>query len=198
MNRRRTATALAGVAVMLAAAGCGGTGNAADAGDKADRGTVPPTGAAVATTAAVSPTPSGSSGFGSVKDAGDIPDPCTMLSKAEVTSLTGRAISQVDQDGAKPGDAARFCQWQQDGGQLALFLSRTTESDYGLKVAGAEDVDGVKDPGTGKDVKSFSLAGHLYVLYGTVEVDVYSRGAAADAANLADEKKVAAVVMPKI
>ncbi|GLY94230.1 DUF3558 family protein [Actinoplanes sp. NBRC 103695] len=136
------------------------------------------------------PTPSSESGIGSVKDSGDIPDPCTLLSDDQVTKLTGRDISQRDEDGAAPGDAARFCQWQQPSGQLAVFLSRTTRSDYDVRIDGANEVDGLGE-------KAFTLAGHLYVLYGTVQVDVYSRGDS-DEENLAKEKDVVDVLLPQI
>ncbi|MFI7599198.1 DUF3558 family protein [Actinoplanes sp. NPDC049681] len=146
------------------------------------------------------PTPSSDSGLGdsgkdsssaeSGKDSGDIPDPCTLLSDAEVKSLTGRGISQRDEDGAQAGDASRFCQWQQPDGQLAVFLARTTESDFEVKIAEAEPVDGV-----GED--AFSLAGHLYVLHGTVSIDVYSRGDS-DEENIDKAKRIAKVLIPKI
>jgi hypothetical protein len=130
-------------------------------------------------------------GHNSVKDAGDIPDPCTLLSEHEVTHLTGREISQIDEDGLEPGEGARFCQWQQSGGQLAVFLSRTTAEDFTVTVAEAEWVDGV-----GED--AFWHSGHLYVLYGTVQIDVYSRGADSDTQNLADAKRVAEVLIPRV
>ena len=131
-----------------------------------------------------------SSGFGSVKDSGDIPDPCTLLSRDEVTDLTGRAITQLDQDDAAAGSATRFCQWQQDSGQLAVFLSRTTEDDFKIAIDGAVPVDGV-----GQD--AFQLAGHLYVLYGTVQIDVYSRGGTDDQ-NLTDATEIAKVLIPRV
>jgi hypothetical protein len=126
----------------------------------------------------------------SVKDGGDLPDPCTLLSGTEVRDLTDRNITQIDKDGAQPGDITRYCQWQQAGGQLALFLSRTTAADFRVTVAEAEQVDGV-----GED--AFWHSGHLYVLYGTVQIDVYSRGGS-EAANQADASKVAKVVIPNI
>jgi hypothetical protein len=147
-------------------------------------------GKADTTTPAAATSPAPSRRTGSVRDEGDIPDPCTLLTKAEVTGLTGRDITQVDEDDADGGDVARFCQWQQDNGQLAVFLSRTTAADFKVTVAEADDVDGV-----GED--AFSANGHLYVLYGTVQIDVYSRGGS-DERNLAVEKKVAKVLIPRI
>jgi hypothetical protein len=148
------------------------------------------------------PAPTGKAGAGgpteagpaknsnSVKDSGDLPDPCTLLSGSQVRALTGRDIAQIDEDGADAGDITRYCQWQQKGGQLALFLSRTTAADFQTTVAEAEPVDGVGE-------QAYAFAGHLYVLYGTVQVDVYSRGAS-DEQNLADAKQVAEVVLAKI
>jgi hypothetical protein len=69
-------------------------------------------------------------------------------------------------------------------------MSRTTAEDFDVVIAEASPVDGV-----GED--AFLLAGHLYVLYGTVQLDIYSRGASDDQ-NLADAKKVAKVLIPRV
>jgi hypothetical protein len=183
---KRRLTALLSIAV-LAGGGCGSINNA-------DEPAEPRAATEAATTPVATPggTTDGTAGgkAGSVRDEGDIPDPCTLLTKAEVTSLTHRTITQIDQDGATAGDVTRFCQWQQEGGQLALFLSRTTAEEFKVTVAEAQSVDGV-----GED--AFAHSGHLYVLYGTVQIDVYSRGGS-DAQNLSEEKKVAKAVIPKI
>jgi hypothetical protein len=135
--------------------------------------------------------PTSESGLGdSVKDSGDIPDPCTLLSGKQVEGLTGREVTQIDEDGEEAGATTRFCQWQQSGGQVALFLSRTTEDDFATTIAEAQPVDGV-----GED--AFQLAGHLYVLYGTVSIDVYSRGDS-DEENLAEATAIAKKVIPQI
>ena len=142
--------------------------------------------------AATSPTPAATataaadSGFGSVKDSGDIPDPCTLLSRAEVSSLTGREITRIDEDGAA-GEATRYCQWQQPGGQLDVFLSRTTAEDFKVVTVQGEAVDNV---GEG----AFWCSGHLYVLYGTVQIDVYSRGGD----DLADAKEIAQTLLSRV
>jgi hypothetical protein len=145
--------------------------------------------AQVPTPTAPATSASATSGLGSVKDEGTIPDPCTLLSKADVADLTGRQVSQMDEDG-QDGQGTRYCQWQQPSGQLDVFLSRTTEADFKIAIADAQPVDGV-----GED--AFSLSGHLYVLYGTVSIDVYSRGDS-DEKNLAVEKQIAKVLIPKI
>ncbi|GAA3346433.1 hypothetical protein GCM10020358_57410 [Amorphoplanes nipponensis] len=179
MNRRRLLVILA--AACFALTGCGVL-------DQASPGAAAP---APAPTPSASAGPTSGSGLGdSVRDAGDIPDPCTLLSEARVTELTGRDVTRIDQDGQQAGDTTRFCQWQQAGGQLAVFLSRTTDSDFTSQIAGASRVDGV-----GED--AFQLAGHLYVLYGTVQIDVYSRGDS-DEENLAQAKAVTRAVMAKI
>jgi predicted small secreted protein len=139
---------------------------------------------------AVAAKPAVTTGMGSAKDAGNLPDPCDLLTDAEVTDLTGRSISQKDVDDSPADSTVRYCQWQQPGGQLALFLARTTEADFETVIADATTVTGV-----GQD--AFALAGHLYVLYGTVQLDVYSRGDSDDE-NLAKAKRVAEVVMPRI
>ena len=126
----------------------------------------------------------------SVKDSGDLPDPCTLLSKAAVVDLTGREITQIDEDGGTAGDPTRDCQWQQSGGQLAVFLSRTSAGDFQVTVDQAEPVSGV-----GED--AYAHSGHLYVLYGTVQIDVYS-GGASDAKNLSHAKAVAKTLIPRI
>ena len=135
-------------------------------------------------------TPPADSGLGSVKDAGDLPNPCTLLMKAQVAELTGRTLIQVDEDGAEPGAATRYCQWQQESGQLVIFVTRTTPADFAVTTANAEPVTGVGDDG-------YWHSGHLFVLHGTVQLDVYSRGGS-DAENLVDAKEVATTLLPAL
>jgi uncharacterized protein DUF3558 len=186
MKRRLSALAAASFAVV-ALGGCG----------QLDAHTTRPV---AADAAEPLPTPSGSavSGLGVAerdtsagRDSGDLPDPCTLLSNTEVVRLTGRHISEMDRDDAKPGDGARYCQWQQDGGQLALFLARTTPADFDAGVSQAQPVDGVE----GYD--AFSLAGHLYVRDDDIQVDVYSHGGT-DEQDLTEEIRVVKVVLPRL
>jgi hypothetical protein len=183
---RRSLVALAALVAVSLSSGC----SLLESATAAPKPTATADSGAENSGAAPSPTPSGKAGMGSVKDEGDIPDPCTLLSKQEVMELTGREVTQIDEDGGDPGDITRFCQWQQSGGQLAVFLSRTTPADFEVTVAEAEPVEGV-----GED--AFVHSGHLYVLYGTVQIDVYSRGGS-DAENLVDAKKVAKTLIPLI
>ncbi|MEU7994786.1 DUF3558 family protein [Micromonospora sp. NPDC049060] len=183
--KHRSVTLAALVAVCLTA-GCDLTGSAT-AGDSptADATLAPPAEAA-------SPTPAGTADGdpGAMRGAGGLPDPCTLLTESEVVDLTGREVTRNDEDGGDAGDVTRFCQWQQDHGQLTIFLSRTTAADFDVTVAAARPVDGVGE-------KAYWHSGHLYVLHGALQIDVYSRGGS-DAQNLADAEQVAKVVIPRV
>jgi hypothetical protein len=180
MKRRRPlSTLVAATAALVALSGC-----ADNPSDQAGSGPLPTPSQVPGSTS------SANTGLGSVKDAGDIPDPCTLLTDGDVIDLTGREVSRMDKDGERAGESTRYCQWQQPSGQLDVFLSRTTEADFQTAIAGAQPVDSV-----GED--AFSLSGHLYVLYGTVQIDVYSRGDS-DEKNLDAEKKIAKVLIAKI
>lgn len=148
-----------------------------------------------ATATGPAPTPpaateSAATGMGSVKDEGNLPDPCTLLTNGDVVDLTGRDVSTTDHDGQESGAGTRYCQWQQDSGQLDVFLSRTTEAEFTSASADAQKVDGVGE-------QAYSNSGHLYVLYGSVNLDLYSRGDS-DEKNLEVEIEIAKVLIPKI
>jgi hypothetical protein len=161
------------IVLILALAGCG-----RDASPPAAQSTP----ATEATSSAVAQNPTG--------EGGNIPDPCTLLSDAEVTQLTGRDITQIDKDGADATASTRYCQWQQSSGQLAVFISRTTSDDF--KVAQA---DSPSIPGIGDD--AYSRDGHLYVLVGAINLDVYAR-AGDEQQNQAEAEKVAGALLPKV
>jgi hypothetical protein len=182
MKRRLSALALAST-VVVALGGCSLPGSG--------RGEPAAANAAGNLPTPDDPSASAVSTLGTADHSGDLVDPCTLLSRAEVTDLTGRDITEMDQDDAKPGDSTRYCQWQQDSGQLALFLSRTTQDEFNAGVEGAQTVPQV----TGHD--AYTLAGHLYVLDGGLQVDVYSRGSS-DAQNVTDETNIVKTVLPRI
>jgi hypothetical protein len=142
-----------------------------------------------ASRAAPGPTGSARSGLGSgpAGSRDELPDPCTLLTREEVLDLTAREVTQIDEDGAASGAPTRYCQWQQDSGQLAVFLSRTSAADFRVTVDGNETVDGLGDD-------AYFHSGHLYVLDGDVQIDVYSRGGD----DLADAKNVAEALLPRI
>jgi hypothetical protein len=120
---------------------------------------------------------------------GNIPDPCTLLSDAEVTQLTGREITQVDRDGADASATTRYCQWQQPSGQLAVFITRTNAGDFTTAQADSPAVPGLGDG-------AYSRDGHLYVLVGATQLDVYSRGGD-DQQSEAEAERVATTLVPK-
>jgi hypothetical protein len=169
------------VGTLLALGGC-----AADTADSAAPAAAP----VPASTAGATASPSAASGMGSVKDAGDIPDPCTLLTNGDVVDLTARDVTTIDHDGEQNGASTRYCQWQQDSGQLAVFLSRTTEAEFESTIADAQSVDGVGQ-------QAYANSGHLYVLYGSVNIDVYSHGDS-EQKNLEVEIEIAKVLIPKI
>ena len=173
---------LAALAAVLLMGGCGVLDSAVAG------GAASPTPPAKVPSPTASAAPPADTGLGPVKDSGDLPDPCTLLTEAQVVDLTGREITRIDEDDAGGDAVTRFCQWQQSGGQLAVFLTRTTPADFEVTVADAQPVTEI-----GED--AFWHSGHLYVLYGTVQIDVYSRGASDDR-NLADAKEVARTLIP--
>lgn len=118
---------------------------------------------------------------------GDLPDPCTLLTRTEVVELTGREIVRIDEDGAEPGESVRFCQWQQKGGQLVIFLSPTTADDFPVTPDEAEWLD----------EDAYWLAGHLFVRHGAVQIDVYAR-AGSVAQNRAEAWRVVKKIIPRL
>lgn len=113
------------------------------------------------------PSATSSTGSGSL-----LPDVCGLLSKAEVTALTGGLeILQVDPDGAAPDATVRHCQWQASGARLAIQLSPTTEADFGGDHPNFEPVAGLGDA-------AHFFSDHLFVRKGSIQVDVYASTAA--------------------
>ena len=163
------------IVLILALAGCG-------------RSASPP--AAPESTASATEATSSAVAQGPAGEGGNFPDPCTLLSDAEVTQLTGRDITQVDKDGADPTASTRYCQWQQSSGQLAIFLSPMTSNDFQVAQADSPTIPGVGDG-------AYSRDGHLYVLVGKTQLDVYSRGGD-DAQNQDEATRVAVALIPKV
>ena len=118
-------------------------------------------------------------------------DPCTLLSKAEVSALAGgKSVVQVDPDGADETDTTRFCQWQLSGARLAIFLSPTTASEFSQAKGDSRAVDGVGDA-------AFMASGHLYVRSGNLQIDVYASNGN-DAASEKMAKSTALKVLPRL
>ncbi|WP_033342509.1 hypothetical protein [Catenuloplanes japonicus] len=128
---------------------------------------------------------------GGAKNTGDsIGDPCELLNRAEVIALTARQISQIDKDGLDKTAATRYCQWQLSEGQLAIFVTGTTAADFKIQAKAGDAVAGVGD-------SAFTQSGHLFVLAGDTQLDVYAR-VGDDAQNLRVAKMVADRVIPRL
>ena len=112
------------------------------------------------------------------------------MSDAEVTELTGRDITQIDRDGADANTSTRYCQWQQNSGQLAVFLSRMKSDDFEVARAASPSIPGIGDDAYWRD-------GHLYVLIGGAQIDVYARGGD-DQQSQAEAEKVAGALIPRV
>jgi hypothetical protein len=123
-------------------------------------------------------------------EGGNFPDPCTLLSDDDVSQLTGRDITQIDRDGADATAPTRYCQWQQSSGQLAIFLSHTTSNDFKAAQADTPSIPGIGEAAYWRD-------GHLYVLTGRTQIDVYSRGSD-DKQSEEEADRVATALLPKV
>jgi uncharacterized protein DUF3558 len=123
-------------------------------------------------------------------ESANIPDPCTLFSDAEVTGLTGRDITQIDKDGGDATATTRYCQWQQSSGQLVVFISRTDSEDFKFTQADSPSIAGIGDDAYWRD-------GHLFVLVGRTQLDVYARSGD-EQQNQAEAEKVAGALLPKV
>lgn len=123
---------------------------------------------------------------------GDLPNVCTLLTKAEVSALAGgKTVSQVDEDGQPANSPTRYCQWQLSGGQIAIFLTKTTSSDFKTEHSQQTRVTGVGD-------EAHQADGHLYVLHGDIQIDSYVRNGGSDASNLQVAKNTALKIITKL
>lgn len=178
------------VAVITAAMALTLTGCQATGGDQAGAptatslpaaGTSPPTDAG-------RPTPSPSSAPSAMDS---LPDVCALLSRSEVSTLTGgKSILSVDPD-AGPNASVRYCQWQLSGARLAIQLSPTTEATFRQDQPTAERVVGLGDD-------SYFLSNHLFVRKGTIQIDVYASTAEGVAADQQLAKAAAAMVVARL
>ena len=173
MFRRSLVTFAAAGVITLA--GCGAAG--ADANPTPTQSTV----VAAPASAAVASSPSSAG----------LPDVCALLTNADVAALTSHTVSQVDQDGLDATAPTRHCQWQLDSGDLAVFLSTTTEADFKVRDPAAVDVSGIGD-------EAYTSSGHLFVRTGEKQLDVYATGASDDAGNITVATATAQKLLPKI
>lgn len=181
--RRGLAAAVVTAAGLLALSGCQLIGK-----DDA-AGSAPTPAPSSSTPAGAKAHPSGKSTAKNTAD-GTLPDVCQLFTRAEVAGLSGgHQVTQVDKDGAGADATTRHCQWQMNDARLAVFLSRTTGSDFRAAHGNARKVTGIGDDAA-------SDSGHLYVLADTVEIDVYAVVGGAEAPAVA--KNTAQKVIEKL
>jgi hypothetical protein len=185
MSRSLRLATVAAVAAAgaLALSACGGTDKTPTGGNVAA-----PTAAAssAATTPgdAAQPTPS------TADSASALPDICKLLTKAEVTDLTGEQVTiMTDEGGNSPN--ARYCQWQLSAGQLTVTVNNEDRQSFDVRNQQSKSVDGIGET-------AYSLAGHLYVYDAGRTVDVYVSSEGSASANLTVEKKTATQVLPRL
>lgn len=135
------------------------------------------------------PTPTVSASEGTLGGS-TLPDICTLLSKAEVTSLTSQAVTLMTKDDGKSPNA-RYCQWQLAVGQLTVAVSVESRESFDTRNAQSVKVVGVGEA-------AYSLSGHLFVFAAGRDVDVYDSSATTDAGDLAVEKSTAATILPRL
>ncbi|GGM40304.1 hypothetical protein ACFFX1_17740 [Dactylosporangium sucinum] len=151
--------------------------------------------AAPASSAAAPAASSAASGKASAKPSGSVqaaglPDICTLLTKAEVGSLTGEQVTlMTDEGGNSPN--ARYCQWQLSQGQLTVTVNVEDRDNFEIQHKDAKKVVGLGD-------SAYSLSGHLYVWEDGRDVDVYVSSESSDAANLNVARQTAQKVLPRL
>jgi len=176
MPRHRILAATALLTGALSLAGCGVLNGAGDT----------PTPGGAATTGGAASAPAATKSAGPVA----LPDICTLLTKAEVNSLTGKKVTLMSNEGGN-SSGARYCQWQLSAGQLDVTVNVETRQQFDVQNKEAEQVDGIGEA-------AYSLAGHLYVYAAGKVVDVYATSAGTDAGNLKVERRTAEMILPKL
>lgn len=131
-------------------------------------------------------TPSPSTG----NESSPLPDICTLLSKAEVQSLTGRQITLMTNEGGNSANT-RYCQWQLSTGQLTVAVTVMTRGQFDTQNPQARQVGGVGEA-------AYTLSGHLFVFAAGRQVDVYASSASGEAANLTVERRTADLMLPRL
>ncbi len=176
MPRHRILAATALLTGALSLAGCGVLG-----GTTADTPTPAP-----ATTGGTASAPAASKKAGQA----GLPDICTLLTKAEVNTLTGQKVTLMSNEGGNSA-GTRYCQWQLTNGQLTVAVDVETRQQFDVQNKEAVQVDGIGEA-------AYSLAGHLYVYANGKAVDAYATSAGNDAGNLRVERRAIEMVLPKL
>src|SRR4051794_2449123 len=151
---RRSTVLAAAVLGALCLAGCGG--QSSDGGAPTPSGTPSSAeGSASASAGADSASAGTDSASPGTEPAGSLPKVCPLLSKAEVSALTGEQVTLMTDDGGASG-AARYCQWQLSQGQVTVAVTPETREGFDVR-----NKQAVAVPGVG--ATAYFLSGHLYV-----------------------------------
>jgi hypothetical protein len=114
-----------------------------------------------------------------------------MISRAEITGLTGgKPILSVDPD-AGPSSSVRYCQWQLSGARLEVQLSPTTQARFRQDHPGEPTIGGLGDD-------AFFYSNHLFVRKGTIQIDVYASTAEGPVNDQQVAKALAAIVVARL
>jgi len=121
---------------------------------------------------------------------GTLPNICMLLTKADVTGLTGEQVTLMsDEGGSSPG--ARYCQWQLSQGQLTVSVNLETRAGFDTRNKESKSVAGIGEA-------AYTLAGHLYVFEDGKDIDVYVSSEGSDTANLNVARQTAVKVLPRL
>ncbi|MEV4517649.1 DUF3558 family protein [Dactylosporangium sp. NPDC049525] len=185
MPRHRILAATALLTGALSLAACGALGGTADT--PTPGGATPGAGKSAGASSAPAPKKTATA-----KATGPVtlPDICTLLTKAEVNSLTGQKVTLMSNEGGN-SSGARYCQWQLSSGQLDVTVDVETRQQFDVQNKEAVQIAGIGE-------SAYSLAGHLYVYAAGKVVDVYATSAGTDAGNLKVERRTAEMVLPKL
>jgi hypothetical protein len=124
---------------------------------------------------------------GAFDENGNLPNPCTLLTPADVNGITRREITRIDRSRSTEG-LDRFCRWELEQGVLTVFISATSADDFEKREPGSQDIDGLSD------AAYRTPSGHLFVRELNVYVDVYTtaaNGGAGSSQNIAIGELVA-------
>jgi hypothetical protein len=122
-------------------------------------------------------------------DTAAIPDPCTLLTDADVSAISG---SQISGHNNHASNAIPECSWDSDRGWLRLMLSSTTKDAF----HGASTSDSDSKPVAGFGDEAFVKDSDMSFRHDTLWVKISWVGFTGSAdARLAAEKKVAAKIL---
>jgi hypothetical protein len=123
---------------------------------------------------------------------GPVPKSCALLSDAEVGTLTGQSVTNRAEINPPDDPTQSKCLWElTPGGALYLTLWRRTPAEFQLRGQGTTPI-----PGVGDGAYSDNL--HLFVLFGTIELDIIVRSGEPDVQQRDRSIAVARLVGPRL